>query len=173
MAGGRTPQSLSRKGSTKSQPTPSASRLSDAIDYARESGAKPPSAGVGSGGGCQPVAGAWAELLGQQMRCTDATLEVLRAGRTTLREKLDGAAVSMLRGWFTRAVRDQQVETACAVRAHMAYLYRNVSPKDLDIRGVAALLISQARSSSANRFPVLHPCFAREASPASANRLDG
>ena len=33
----------------------------------------------------------------------------------------------MLETWFTKAMRAHQVETACAIRAHMAYIYRNAT----------------------------------------------
>ena len=64
----------------------------------------------------------------------------------------------MLRGWFARAVREQQVEIACTVRAHMAYLQRNLAAGELDRRSVATLLVTQVfLSTNFEGFAALEP----------------
>ena len=105
-----------------------------------------------------PELGGFARLLGEQLSITSEARGQLQRGRLALREKLDGASSSILLAWFARAVREQRVEVACAVRAHMAYLHRNLAPAELDQRAVATLLVSQVYlSTNFEGFGALEP----------------
>ena len=105
-----------------------------------------------------PELGGFARLLGERISITSEARQQLQRGRLALREKLDGAASSILRSWFARAVREQRVDVACAVRAHMAYLHRNLAPGELDQRAVATLLVSQVYlSTNFEGFSALEP----------------
>ncbi|KAL1504687.1 hypothetical protein AB1Y20_008467 [Prymnesium parvum] len=129
---------------------------------------------VGSGGA--PELSGLARVLGERLSISAQARAELVQGRLSIREKLDGTVVSMLRGWFSRAVREQQVEIACTVRAHLAYLHRNEVAGDLDRRAVATILVSQVfLSTNFEGFASLEPSTAerRQTSDAEANERSG
>ena len=49
----------------------------------------------------------------------------------------------MLEKWTKKATKDKKMSTACSLWAHMAYLYKNVVPMQLNYRTVSTLLVSQ------------------------------
>ena len=70
------------------------------------------------------------------------SLAELRRSRAAIRSQLETEALPMLEDWFRHAIRDHQVEAACAVRAHMAVVFRPLSAAQLERRSVVTLLSS-------------------------------
>ncbi len=67
----------------------------------------------------------------------------LEKGVEALRAKLHEHALPVLQGWYARLRRDNAHRDACAVAAHMAFLFAGVSEADLDARSLFTLLSSR------------------------------
>ena len=73
----------------------------------------------------------------------EAALARLRKARAQLRDKVAEQAVPMLERWLRLALRDEAMEAACTIFAHLAYRYKNRRPEDLDAQAVSTLQVSQ------------------------------
>ena len=98
---------------------------------------------LGGAHGGAPIAGGWSSLLRERLRGSSERLQTLRRGRLALREQMESTAVPMVRQWLSKAVRAQHTESTCALRAHLAYLHRNVRASELTPASVATMLSSQ------------------------------
>ena len=70
----------------------------------------------------------------------------------SLRKKVAEQAVPMLERWLRLALRDQAMEAACTIYAHLAYRYKNRRPEELDASAVATLQVSQIFLNIHHRF---------------------
>ena len=76
----------------------------------------------------------------------DVTEDVIveaKACQRKLRATLDDKIFSIIARWTKRSKKDGLVIQACMLHAHLAFLYRNVDPQDLNPRVVFTILASQ------------------------------
>ena len=79
------------------------------------------------------------------LACDAATVEELRGCQQRLREQLDTRVFPMLERWGVLATRDNRIQLACTVHAHLLFLFKNIGAAEtLDRRIVSTLLTSQA-----------------------------
>jgi hypothetical protein len=67
----------------------------------------------------------------------------LRLWQQEIRGRIDDEIFPMIQRWTIDLTRTGDLETACIMRAHLAYCYKNVREADLDFRAVSTLLSSQ------------------------------
>jgi hypothetical protein len=78
--------------------------------------------------------------------------QVIRQGQQSLRAQLNEAAFQMLESWVDRAAREKNVVQMCLIRAHLAFMFKNISTEDLDFQSVSTLLCSQLFLDNNYRF---------------------
>lgn len=77
------------------------------------------------------------------LACSEASLKELAEGKQRLYNKLQGVVFPVLERWYNRLIKKKDVPRACIVRAHLAYIFRNVREEDLNFAIVSTLLSSQ------------------------------
>lgn len=77
------------------------------------------------------------------LACSEASLQELAEGRQRLYNKLQNVVFPVLERWYNRLIKKKDVPRACVVRAHLAYIFRNVKEEDLNFAIVSTLLSSQ------------------------------
>eukprot|EP00937_MAST-01D_sp_MAST-1D-sp2_P002013 g2013.t1 len=86
--------------------------------------------------------------------CEGGVVEQLRGLQERLRARLDNHAFPMLERWCAVAVRNNQIQLACSMYAHLSFVYQNVAYDGLDPRIVSVLVIAQVFVCVNYRFDV-------------------
>jgi hypothetical protein len=73
----------------------------------------------------------------------EETLRLLETAQQSMRNVLGTRVLGMLEKWCAAATYCGELGLACKLHAHLAYLYKNVTEEQLDIRVVSVLLSSQ------------------------------
>lgn len=87
--------------------------------------------------------GAYQEAQVRGLKIDDAFLKEAIPCQQALREVLDKKAFKMLARWIKYAKIDGQMNTACMLHAHMAFIFRNIEKEALNPRVVFAIMASQ------------------------------
>lgn len=77
------------------------------------------------------------------LQCSDAIMGEALAAQKRLRSLLDDQVFKILARWIKNAKDDGQMNIACKLHAHIAYLFRNVQADDINNRAVFAILACQ------------------------------
>ena len=81
------------------------------------------------------------------------TVRLLEPALARVKKLLMGRVYSILERWCERCnLHDGQVQTACILRAHLAYLFKDVEASDLTTRTVSTLLSSQVFLTTRHTF---------------------
>lgn len=88
------------------------------------------------------------------LACAPAHLAVLSDSQVRLRTKLNTVVFPMLERWQARVIKKKELHKACVVSAHLAYLFRNLRPQDLNYTNVSTLLCAQVFLTINFRFDV-------------------
>lgn len=77
------------------------------------------------------------------LACTPEVISFLSESQRRLRTRINTVVFPMLEKWYTRVIKRKEINKACILRAHLAYLFRNMSETDLNFTNVSSLLCSQ------------------------------
>jgi len=77
------------------------------------------------------------------LKCSEATLQEALTCQRKMRATLNDQVFKILARWIKHAKDEGQMVIACKLHAHLAYLYRNVYPSQLDTTSVFAMLACQ------------------------------
>lgn len=87
--------------------------------------------------------GSYTEATVRGIDCTDEAIADVVACRETLKGFLDDKVFRIIARWIKRAKMDGKMILACKLHAHLAFIYRNVEPEELNSRIVFSQLASQ------------------------------
>jgi hypothetical protein len=88
------------------------------------------------------------------LACSQTHLAFLSESQVRLRTKMNRVVFPMLERWYTRSIKKKELHKACIISAHLAYLFRNLSVKDLNYTNVSTLLCAQVFLTINFRFDV-------------------
>lgn len=77
------------------------------------------------------------------LQCSDASLVIVKDALKMTRQTLNNDLYPLLSAWCKKSTRDKQMKECAILHTHLAYIFKNVTSKDLDARAVETLLISQ------------------------------
>lgn len=88
------------------------------------------------------------------LACTPEVISFLGDSQRRLRTKLNTVVFPMLEKWYYRLIKQKELQKACILRAHLAYLFRNMTEADLSFTNVSTLLCSQVFLTINTKFDV-------------------
>ena len=106
------------------------------------------------------------------MHVGNATLALLDEKQKQLRQTLDKRVFPLLERWCAHAVKVQNISLACVIHAHLAFLYKNVLPEELDTRIVSTLLCAQIFLTTRHHFDTDAEGKAKREKTKAANERD-
>jgi hypothetical protein len=87
--------------------------------------------------------GSYHEAEVRGLECDDATLVDALKCQKQIRDLLENKVFRIVARWINKAKKDGHYADACMLHAHLAFIFRNVEPEQLNARIVFTLLASQ------------------------------
>ena len=87
--------------------------------------------------------GAYFEAQVRGLECFDSIIPDATEYQDKIRALLDGRILKILARWIKRAKKEGKTLLACKLHAHLAFLYRNIEPSQLDTKKAFSILSSQ------------------------------
>jgi len=75
--------------------------------------------------------------------CSPQAINVLTEGQKRIRNKINVVVFPMLERWYQRCLKRKEMPKACILRAHLAYIFRNITEEEPNYTNVSTILCSQ------------------------------